>query len=231
MEVAPQSDADLCCEMYQLCTARDLMEISNICTVNVQVKLSHGFLHTAYSRTCPLTCTLRVGIRHWQYCLPKDPCRLRMSAHSATGRACTCKFTRSDPFKGHLRQRPRSRVFLPVTAFWPFTQTSKALSPAATKEAKSKLTQLAGKKYGHDLSESQKRDVRLVLKELEDLKPRGARQHKLAGSSWTLLYTESTGSSGGKVGPLVGQVDQANKQLWWHRAIVRAQGRHTCSCM
>ena len=133
---------------------------------------------------------------------------------SLAGVACTCIKTRSDPFSGQIRQRSRSRAFPPVTAFWPFTQTSKAASPAATKEAKSKLTQLAGKKYGHDLSESQKKDVRYVLRELEDLKPRGTCRNELAGSSWTLLYTESTGSSGGKVGPLVGQVDQAIEQLW-----------------
>lgn len=136
-----------------------------------------------------------------------------MSVHSISGAACTCITTRSDPFRRQIRQRSRPRVNPPVTAFWPFTQTSKASSPAATKEAKSKLTQLAGKKYGHDLSESQKKDVRDVLKELEDLKPRETRQNELAGSSWTLLYTESTGSSGGKVGPLVGQVDQAIEQL------------------
>ena len=61
------------------------------------------------------------------------------------------------------------------------------------------------------MSESQKQDVRDVLKELEALDSREIRQKELGGSNWKLLYTESTGSSGGRIGPLVGQVDQATE--------------------
>ncbi len=128
----------------------------------------------------------------------------------AAGRACSTS-TSADHFRRRTPQPPRQRHSISPRAFWPFTQTKKASSPAAIKEAKSKLAQLAGTKYGHNLSESQKQDVRDVLKELEAMDSREIRQKALGGSNWKLLYTESTGSSGGKVGPLVGQVDQATE--------------------
>lgn len=125
----------------------------------------------------------------------------------AAGFACSTS-TSADHFRRRTPQTLRHRHSVSPRAFWPFTQTKKAPSPAAIKEAKSKLAQLAGTKYGHNLSESQKQDVRDVLKDLEALDSREIRQKALGGSNWKLLYTESTGSSGGKVGPLVGQVDQ-----------------------
>ncbi len=151
-------------------------------------------------------------------------------ALSVTRSVChTCQVT--DHFKRRASQLSRIRPVGPVKAFWPFSQANKAASAASAKQAKSKLAQLAGKKYGHDLSESQKQDVREVLKELEALDSREIRQKELAGSNWKLLYTESTGSSGGKVGPLVGQVDQAIES----RRFMRCGGTHTehhsCSCM
>lgn len=84
-----------------------------------------------------------------------------------------------------------------------------AASKAPAQQAKSKLNQLAGRKYGHNLTESQKQEVRDVIKQLEAVQSGDMRKQELAGTNWQLLYTESTGSSGGKVGPFVGQVDQA----------------------
>lgn len=130
-----------------------------------------------------------------------------MSAvYPLAGSGChTCKAT--DHFK--LKTSHRSRTFCtPTKAFWPFSQAAKSTSAASAREAKSKLAQLVGKKYGHDLSDSQKQGVREVLKELEALETGDMRQKELVGN-WKLIYTESTGSSGGKIGPLVGQVDQA----------------------
>lgn len=129
------------------------------------------------------------------------------AAHLALNSACsTCIATRR--LQPKTQQHSRGRAHNVVRAFWPFTQAKKAPSAAVVKEAKTRLAQLSGKKYGHDLSESQKEDVREVLKELEAIVPGNIRQKELLGSNWKLLYTESTGSSGGKVGPLVGQVDQ-----------------------
>lgn len=114
---------------------------------------------------------------------------------------------------GNLHRKASSRIrsgsAARVQAFWPFSQAKKAPSAAAVKDIKSRLTQLAGKKYGHDLSETQKQEVRKVLQELEDIGPGDIRRKDLLGTEWTLLYTESSASSGGKVGPFVGQVDQA----------------------
>lgn len=52
-----------------------------------------------------------------------------------------------------------------------------------------------------------------MIKQLESMQSGDMRNQELAGTNWQLLYTESTGSSGGKVGPFVGQVDQA-KCCW-----------------
>ena len=92
----------------------------------------------------------------------------------------------------------------------PVIHASTAASTSSARPPKSKLSHLAGRKYGHDLTESQKQDVRVVIKELEALQSGNVPQQNLAGTNWQLLYTESTGSSGGIVGPFVGQVDQAN---------------------
>jgi len=135
---------------------------------------------------------------------------LMSALQCAAGFACSTS-TSAGHFRRRTPQTPRHRHSVSPRAFWPFTQTKKTSSPAVIKEAKSKLAQLAGTKYGHNLSESQKQDVRDVLKELEALDSREIRQKELGGSNWKLLYTESTGSSGGKVGPLVGQVDQATE--------------------
>ncbi len=128
----------------------------------------------------------------------------------AAGFTCSTS-TSADHFRRRTPQTRRHRQSVSPRAFWPFTQTKKASSPAAIKEAKSKLAQLAGTKYGHNLSESQKQGVRDVLKELEALDSSEIRQKALGGSNWKLLYTESTGSSGGKIGAIVGQVDQATE--------------------
>ena len=92
----------------------------------------------------------------------------------------------------------------------PVIHAGTAASTSPARPAKSKLSQLAGRKYGHNLTESQKQDVRGVIRELEALQSGNVPHQKLAGTNWQLLYTESAGSSGGKVGPFVGQVDQAN---------------------
>ena len=125
-----------------------------------------------------------------------------------SGLACnTCK--RSDQLK-LLMAKPRFIHGRSKRKFsTPFAQTGKAASASSVQEAKSKLNQLAGKKYGHDLTESQKQSVRNVVKQLEAFESGDMRRKELAGSNWKLLYTESIGSSGGKVGPFVGQVDQA----------------------
>lgn len=99
----------------------------------------------------------------------------------------------------HLRRRQSIVV----------AQAGTAASKAPAQQAKSKLSQLAGRKYGHNLTDNQKQEVRGVIKELESMQSGDMRKQQLSGSNWQLLYTESTGSSGGKVGPFVGQVNQA----------------------
>lgn len=80
-------------------------------------------------------------------------------------------------------------------------------SKTEVQQTKQKLASLAGKKYGHNLSTQQKQEVDKIVKQLEGMAPH-SKQPELTGSNWKLLYTTSGGSSGGKVGPLVGLVDQ-----------------------
>lgn len=82
------------------------------------------------------------------------------------------------------------------------------LSTDSLQQTKQKLASLAGKKYGHDLSDKQKQEVDILVKQLEKTAPRQSKRPELAGSNWELLYTTSQGSSGGRVGPFVGKVDQ-----------------------
>ena len=89
---------------------------------------------------------------------------------------------------------------------------ARQLSTATVQQTKQRLASLAGKKYGHNLSTQQKQDVENIIKELEDMAPDGNKQPDLTGSNWKLLYTTSGGSSGGRVGPLVGLVDQVCQQ-------------------
>lgn len=86
-------------------------------------------------------------------------------------------------------------------------------STATVQQTKQRLASLAGKKYGHNLSTQQKQDVEKVIKELEDMAPDRNKQPDLTGSNWKLLYTTSGGSSGGRVGPLVGLVDQVCSRI------------------
>lgn len=72
---------------------------------------------------------------------------------------------------------------------------------------------MAGKKYGHNLTGQQKQHIEKVVKQLEDMAPRNKKQPDLTGSDWKLLYTTSSGSSGGKVGSLVGIVDQVCQHI------------------
>lgn len=94
----------------------------------------------------------------------------------------------------------------------PFASTTRCQarqrSTAAVQQAKQQLASLAGNKYGHNLTAQQKQDIEKVVKQLEDMAPRNKKQPDLTGSDWKLLYTTSSGSSGGKVGLLVGIVDQ-----------------------
>ena len=119
---------------------------------------------------------------------------------TASDQLCGRRFLRPSLFSHRMRRRIDPVIHAGTTA-----------SQSSARPAKSKLSQLAGRKYGHNLTESQKHDVRGVIKELEAFQSGNVPEQKLAGTNWQLLYTESTGSSGGIVGPFVGQVDQANR--------------------
>ena len=99
----------------------------------------------------------------------------------------------------------------------PFASTTRCqarqTSTATVQQVKQQLASIAGKKYGHNLSAQQKQDIEKVVKQLEDMAPRNKKQPDLTGSDWKLLYTTSSGSSGGKVGPLVGVVDQVCQHI------------------
>jgi hypothetical protein len=68
---------------------------------------------------------------------------------------------------------------------------------------------LSGTKYGHDLDEVTRQQVQSRVKQLEGLQlPVQVQLDKLTGTQWTTVYTTSTGTSSGKVGPFITQVIQ-----------------------
>ena len=83
-----------------------------------------------------------------------------------------------------------------------------------------KLWQLAGRKYGHDLSSDGRQKVETHLDSIQQ----GVQQLDLTGTSWKLAYTTSQGQSGGRVGPLIGYVTQVSMQPF------RAS-QHLCTLM
>lgn len=182
-----------------------------LCEVNARSNPAKSFSRSLRQRGLHFCTLLLVGRRDCDRVLVQRSWLVLMSALQCPAGITCGTSTSVDHFRRRTPHTPRHRHSISPRAFWPFTQTKKASSPAAIKEAKSKLAQLAGTKYGHNLSESQKQDVRDVLKELETMDSKEIRQKALGGSNWKLLYTESTGSSGGKIGPLVGQVDQATE--------------------
>ena len=73
------------------------------------------------------------------------------------------------------------------------------LSTDSLQQTKQRLASLAGKKYGHNLSDKQKDGIDTLVKQLERIAPRQSKRPELTGSNWELLYTTSQGSSGGLV--------------------------------
>jgi hypothetical protein len=76
------------------------------------------------------------------------------------------------------------------------------------------IERLAGHRIGHDLDEAARRTVLDKVAELESLSCRGTlvdasgMPDSLAGTVWAPVFTTSTGTSSGKIGPFVAQVTQ-----------------------
>ena len=83
-------------------------------------------------------------------------------------------------------------------------------APSSTiPQLKEQIIKRAGNRYGHNLDDKARASVEEVVKQLEAVAPApAASAEKLAGSSWVLVYTTSTGTSSGKVGPFITDVEQ-----------------------
>ena len=84
-------------------------------------------------------------------------------------------------------------------------------SPALTsvEGLKRKVVKLAGNKNGTDRSEAQRQELADVINQLNERNPTAApAAADLAGTEWVICYTDSSGNSSGKLGPLVGRTGQ-----------------------
>ncbi|KAK9803094.1 hypothetical protein WJX73_000674 [Symbiochloris irregularis] len=85
---------------------------------------------------------------------------------------------------------------------------------------KSKILQKAGSKNGLDRNPQQHEELRGIVDELASTS--GKHDMDLTGTTWTLRYTDSTGSSAGKLGPLTGYVEQefpANEKGFYYNRV------------
>lgn len=94
-------------------------------------------------------------------------------------------------------------------------QCRAAAAPAADTKSgtvadlQANIIKLSGSKYGHDLPEPTRQVIEAKVKELEGLQlPVKADMGLLTGSKWTTVYTTSTGTSSGMVGPFITDVVQ-----------------------
>ncbi|KAK9825275.1 hypothetical protein WJX74_004899 [Apatococcus lobatus] len=100
-------------------------------------------------------------------------------------------------FRWHARSPHRARC-LPVRSQAKLSQL---------KDIKQKITQLAGPKNGLDRSPEQKQEIEGLIKQVE-AKQRSPKKTDLLGTQWHLAYSTSQQSSGGKLGPFIGWVEQ-----------------------
>lgn len=77
---------------------------------------------------------------------------------------------------------------------------------------KQQIRQLAGTKYGHDRDDSTRWQIKGLADQLAHLESAYKPSvESLTGTKWHLVYTTSTGTSSGKIGPFLTQVEQV-----WH---------------
>ncbi|BDA42824.1 hypothetical protein COCOBI_03-7170 [Coccomyxa sp. Obi] len=78
------------------------------------------------------------------------------------------------------------------------------------KQFKQQIIQQSGDKNGLDRSSAQAQQISELINELET---KGQLEDiKLTGTQWRLVYTSSTASSSGKIGPFIGRVFQVFPQ-------------------
>lgn len=76
-------------------------------------------------------------------------------------------------------------------------------------DLKRQLKELAGHQNGTDRTMEQRQALASVISQLNKQNPTPApATANLAGTEWVILYTDSTGNSSGKLGPLVGKTGQ-----------------------
>ena len=127
----------------------------------------------------------------------------------------------------HTRERRtlRARARAPGAAR---TRCRAACSLAAPPPEAAKLRAMLcaaaeGTQNGTAADAAQAAKVRECVRQLEELNPTAPTADvDLSGTSWRLVYTSSTGTSSGKVGPLVGEVTQV-----FDEAVSREDGRAT----
>ena len=110
------------------------------------------------------------------------------------------------PSISNLNRRPQCTTNTAIRSRKLTYHVRAASSTCTSPQDVQKLWQLAGRKYGHDLSGEGRQQVETHLNNIQQ----GVQQLDLTGTSWKLAYTTSQGQSGGRVGPFIGYVTQVS---------------------
>ena len=110
------------------------------------------------------------------------------------------------PSVSNLSRRPQCATTTAIRSRKLTCHVAAASSTCTSPQDVQKLWQLAGKRYGHDLSGEGRQKVEAHLNNIQQ----GVQQLDLTGTSWKLAYTTSQGQSGGRVGPIIGYVTQVS---------------------
>ena len=106
-----------------------------------------------------------------------------------------------------------------LSDFLPASKAPSAIDPQRVEEIKSEIKALArGTSNGISASDDVREQISSLVSELEAANPtRDLTISPKLDGSWTLIYTTNGGSSAGKLGPFVGDVEQ----------LIRTDGRDT----
>ena len=97
-----------------------------------------------------------------------------------------------------------------LSDFLPTTKASSAIDPQRVEEVKREIIALAeGTSNGISASDQKRNQISQLVTELEAVNPtRDLTNSPMLDGSWKLIYTTNGGSSAGKLGPFVGEVEQ-----------------------
>lgn len=104
-------------------------------------------------------------------------------------------------------QRPSAPVH--AVSEQPSASSRAQLDAASLPQLKQQLYELVGAANGTDRTPEQREKIERVITQIESLNPSPRPADvEMEGTEWELIYTSSSGNSSGKLGPMVGRVEQ-----------------------